>query len=178
MPFKLYDIVTSQGPKKYTFVRTVPIAGNTGPLATIQKGRNTGSATPFRWHASSEDIVALVGSGPSTQEIVIDLKPKDTKNVSLYRLLDVWGFSYADWTPVALRLQALFVDFPHDEPARFKESFTYADANPELVGEFLYVQGGTRAGGTWNWGQVGRVNGALLWRDAFDYLSGELSKTL
>lgn len=177
MPFMLYDAVISQGTRRYTRSRTVSIAGNTGPLAAIQRSRNTAAAETFRWHATHKDIVSAIAGSSPTQEIVIDLKPNVAKNVSLYRLLDVWGFSCPDWTPLALRLEVLFVDVPHDEPARFKESFTCEDADRDLVGEFLYVQGGTR-GGTWNWGQVGRVNGTLLWRDAFHYLSGELSKAL
>jgi hypothetical protein len=99
------------------------------------------------------------------------------ENVSLFRLLDVWGYSCPLWTPLALRLQGLFVDVEHDDPAGFKQFFSWNANKDDLVGEFLYVQGGTR-GGTWNWGQVGSVNGALLWRDAFDYLSSELSKAL
>ncbi len=43
-------------------------------------------------------------------------------------------------------------------------------------GEFHYVQGVVK--GTWNWGMVGRVNGAILSRDAFDYLSKKLKEVL
>lgn len=177
MPFMLYDVASSQGGKQYTYARTVAIAGNTGPLAAIHRARNLSRSTPFPWHAASQDIVAVIPGSSPTQEIVIDLKPNVAKNVSLYRLLDVWGFSYSDWTPLALRLEVLFGDLGHDDPSKFKQSFSDDGADRSLVGEFLYVQGGT-GGGTWNWGRVGSVNGALLWRDAFDYLSGELSKTL
>jgi hypothetical protein len=52
-----------------------------------------------------------------------------------------------------------------------------SSAERDVVGEFLYVQGGT-TGGTWNWGPVGSVNGALVWPDAFAYLCGELTRVL
>lgn len=177
MPFVLYDVTPTTNGKRYTLVRTIPIAGKTaGPLAAIHDSKNATRKTPFPWHAPVTEILRTIGAKP-TQEILIDLKPNVSKNVSLYRLLDVWGFSYAEWTPLALRLEALFSDRSQEDPAQFKASFTDENAEPSFVGEFLYVQGGT-AGGTWNWGQVGSVNGALLWRDAFDYLSGELSKVL
>jgi hypothetical protein len=38
--------------------------------------------------------------------------------------------------------------------------------------EFLYVNGGAK-GGTWTWGLVGRVNGALLWPDALRFYGSE-----
>jgi hypothetical protein len=51
------------------------------------------------------------------------------------------------------------------------------DAERDQLGEFLYLQGGVKKG-TWNWGMVGRVNGALLWPDAFAYLTDSLGRVL
>jgi hypothetical protein len=175
MPFLLFDVTQTGVSKQYTLVRTVPIAGKAGPLAATQRSKNTKGVTPFPWHAPAAEIVAAIGGAP-TQEILIDLKPNAT-DVHLYRLLDVWGFSYEHWTPLGLVLEALFTGRTHNAPAHFKASFDDHDAERDIVGEFLYVQGGT-AGGTWSWGRVGSVNGVLLWRDAFDYLSGEIKKTL
>ena len=105
------------------------------------------------------------------------MKPRVAGNVSLYRLLDVWGFSYDSWTPLAIRLRALFGDRQEANPLAFKNSFVDPGIDHSLVGEFLYVQGGVSKG-TWNWGQVGRVNGALLWRDAFDFLTTALHRSI
>jgi len=77
----------------------------------------------------------------------------------------------------ALQLDALFSDRYEEDKDKFKASFVKEAAEQEVVGEFLYVQGGT-TGGTWNWGKVGSVNGALLWPDAFAYLCGELTRVL
>ena len=50
--------------------------------------------------------------------LVIDLKPKQHKtSVSLYEVLDVWGYSCNGWTPILLHLAGLFVD---EDPARVK----------------------------------------------------------
>jgi hypothetical protein len=108
--------------------------------------------------------------------LVIDLKPNVKRNVSLYEVLDVWGYSYHTWTPIAVCLRELYVDDEREDASTFKDQFDHAGTG-HLVGEFLYVQGGV-GGGTWNWGMVGRVNGALLWRDAFAFLSGALGKRL
>jgi hypothetical protein len=42
------------------------------------------------------------------------------KNVSLYQLLDVWGFSYEEWTPLALQLDALFSDRYEEDTDKFR----------------------------------------------------------
>jgi hypothetical protein len=42
--------------------------------------------------------------------------------------------------------------------------------------EFLYLNHGAKPGDRgWNWGPVGSVNGALLFRDALDYFMSELA---
>ena len=75
MPFMLYDVAG----QRYQHVRIVKIAGSNGPLASIQRQRNTKLESPFPWHATSADIVESIG-GQSGQEIVIDLKPHVSKN--------------------------------------------------------------------------------------------------
>jgi hypothetical protein len=177
MPFMLYDTPqTRAGKKMYTKVRTVRIAGKKGPLFAIHEKKNPKKKSPFKWHATADEIVVAIG-GRATQEILINLKPNVAKNVSLYRLVDVWGFSYERWTPLALRLEVLFADLPHEDPEKFMNSFEIKNRKRDCVGEFLYVQGGTDRG-TWNWGRVGNVNGTLLWRPAFHYLCSELERTL
>jgi hypothetical protein len=173
----LYRVAGEPGREQYTFDRAVRLAGRSGPLAMFSRNANSGKRTPFGWHATSDDIVRLLGGTPPTQAIVIDLKPRVAGNVSLYRLLDVWGFSYAGWTPLALRLRVLFGDRQEADPPAFKKSFVDPGIDHSMVGEFLYVQGGVSEG-TWNWGLVGRVNGALLWRDAFDFLTTALHQSI
>jgi hypothetical protein len=178
MPFMLYDTArTRSGKKKYTELGTVSIAGNRGPLAALHKKKNLKKKSPFKWHAPAAEILGAL-NGDAQQEVPINLKPNGVQNVSLYRLLDVWGFSYEDWTPLAIRLEVLFADRQHKNPVEFMKSFEVpSNQRGDFIGEFLYLRGGT-AGGSWNWRQVGRVNGALLWHDAFDYLSGNLRKKL
>lgn len=176
MPFCLYDVSGLPGHEKYDFAKQIPLAGKHGPIHEFSTQLNVDKSCPFRWQAREADLIPLVG-GTDGQRIVIDLKPRVTGNVSLYRLLDVWGFSYEAWTPIALRLQCLFVDHSAKDAPLFKKSFVDQAIEHELVGEFLYLQGGV-TDGNWNWGLVGRVNGALLWKQAFDYLVAGLSQSL
>ncbi len=161
----------------YRYVSKIQLAGTSGPLRRYHDVVTQAASTPHGWHAAEADLLTYVPGANSHSAIVIDLKPRQAANVSLYRLRDVWGFSYDWWTPLALHLETLFVDFAADDPSAFKREFTIQRTEGERVGEFLYLQGGTH-GGTWNWGMVGRVNGALLWRDAFEYLAGELGKAI
>jgi hypothetical protein len=155
----------------------VKLAGRSGPLAKISRKANPQSKIPFGWHATAADIIAGLGDSADSKAVVIDLKPRVAGNVSLYRLLDVWGFSDKSWTPLALRLQVLFGDRQEANPLTFKNSFVDPGTDHSFVGEFLYVQGGVSEG-TWNWGMVGRVNGALLWQDAFKFLVERLQESM
>jgi hypothetical protein len=174
MPFFLYDIAGEPGRERYSSPREIRLAGRTGPLATFSRVENPTSKQPFGWHATSGDLIRLIGGTPTEQAIVIDLKPRVAYNVSLYRLLDVWGFSYTDWTPIAIGMQTLFADRKEPNPATFKNDFLDPGTDHRQLGEFLYLLGGVSKG-TWNWGMIGRVNGALLYPDAFEYLVAGLT---
>ena len=139
----------------------------------------------LKWHLSESDLLSTAideylseSALPNDYAIVIDLKPKDKKRVSLYELKDIWGYSYSpDYTPIALRLETLAVDLDHPNPDALKQRFETNDRLREPVHEFLYLRGGSGAGndsGTWNWGQVGSVNGALLWPDALKFFFKEI----
>ena len=108
--------------------------------------------------------------------MVFDLKP-GSPNVSLYRLKDLWGYSYDIYTPIALRLECLFHDKQVGAPGEVKRKFTDENFNGTILAEFLYINGGTHRD-RWSWGLAGRVNGALLWREAFSYFVSELNDTL
>lgn len=178
MPFMVYDICDEPAQRRYALVRNeIKLAGRTGPLAELSRRINVDQRSPFGWHVTAEAILNFLENRSVGRAIVIDLKPRVTGNISLYRLLDVWGYSYDEWTPLALRLEVLFSDRIEADANGFKKSFVHTNDEPEYLGEFLYTQGGVTKG-TWNWGLVGRVNGALLWRNAFDFLVSSLDHTI
>jgi len=90
--------------------------------------------------------------------------------VTLLRVLDVWGFRYPSWAPLALRL-AVACDCYTEDPNKLKVRFSGPEGGNALVHEFLYLKAG------WSWGMVGRVNGALLRPDAFNYFVDEIRKS-
>jgi hypothetical protein len=105
--------------------------------------------------------------------LVIDLKPNTERNLSLYQIQHIWGWTIESWTPIALRLRPLFSDHRVQDAAESKSQFKLP-SDKELadvggpVHEFLYFWHKTPLS-SWNWGLVGHVNGALLWPDVFDY---------
>jgi len=177
MSFMLYHISGESGREQYRFARGVRLAGRSGPLALLSRSLNPDKRIPFMWHASAKKIIQVLKGSPTEQAIVFDVKPRSMGKVSLYRLLDVWGVSYANWTPLALRLRALFADRKEANPFAFKNSFLDPGTDHSLVGEIVYVQGGVSEG-SWNWGKGGRANGALLSFDAFNYLSAALKQSI
>jgi hypothetical protein len=177
MPFLLYHISGESGREQYKFVRGIRLTGLSGPLALLSRSLNVDKRLPFTWHVSAKKIIQILKGSPTEQAIVLDLKPRSTGKVSLYRLLDVWGVSYANWTPLALRLRALIADQKEANPFAFKNSFADPGTDHSLVGEFLSVRGGVSEG-TWNWGKLGRTNGVLLSCDAFNYLSAALKQSI
>jgi len=171
MPFMLCNVTDKNEYQEYLHIKDIKIAGNSGPIINIVKKKNQLNRSPFPWHINYKEIIEI----PDSHEIIIDLKPNVKENVSLYKLVDIWGYSYDEWSPLALRLETIFSDKVVQNPKEFKKKFKVKGASHEFVHEFLYLQGGVK-GGTWNWGMVGGVNGALLWKDAFKYFISELSR--
>lgn len=169
----LYRKIAIPGVSAFEYVRNVQIAGRNGPLCRLVTQNATLTARNRCWHATERDILQALDGSLHDHALIIDLKPRVKANVSLYRLREVWGYSHDEWSPLALRLEGIFVDHQVSDPAQFKQRFAQPPGQPDQVGEFLYVQGGLM-GGSWNWGMVGRVNGALMWPEALKYLSSSL----
>lgn len=130
-----------------------------------------GQGEPYRWHV---DVVGELGGRPDYPDstLLIDLKPKQNKtNLSLYEVMDAWGYSDCSWSPILLRLTGLFVD--HDPSSFNRQDFVRKD--DELDGpiyEFLYLDGSVRDGkivGSWKPPPMSPTNAALLWPDTLNY---------
>ncbi len=138
-------------------------------LLTSKVPANRGEAYP--WHV---DVVAELGAHPDYPQstLLIDLKPKQKKtNLSLYEVMDVWGFSDKGWTPILLRLNGLFVD--HEPTTVDRKSFVREDtAIDGPIYEFLYLAGSVANGkltGPWVPPPASPTNAALLWPQALKY---------
>ena len=178
MPFLLYQQSPSpDGGTEYAQLRELSLAGKTNGLIYPFVKAYAPKAEVFPWHAKVNDLLDEAGIPPKRHSVIIDLKPTVHGNLSLFELTDVWGYSYAEWTPLALRMERLFIDRTVPDPDRTKQRFSDEGCGREPVYEFLYLQGGLR-GGTWRWGPVGSVNGVLLWPDALAYFMAKITESL
>jgi hypothetical protein len=159
---------------------------NNGWIPWILKQSLVGSkanSEPLKWHISEDEIKQELEKDqvkPSGNALVIDLKPSDTANLSLYEVLEAWGCSENGWTPVMLRLNALFIDA---DAKRFsRERFTRADAQATgPIFSMYYVRGSVGGGeltGTWNLPGPSSTNSVLLWPDTLTYFSEEANRIL
>lgn len=131
----------------------------------------------YTWHLDEATLLGLLGKEADNRALIVDLKPGQEKAVSLYRVRNFWGFSYKNWTPLLVRMKALFVDKPAEDPAEFKEKFTDSEACHDQVHEFLYVRFGT-VEGIATWGRSGWVNATLLWSDALRHFIAIVDRNL
>lgn len=158
---------------RYQFQEKVSLFGCNNGFITWLLGLKIppGQGEPFRWHVN---VVGELGSNREypNNTLVIDLKPKQNKtNLSLYEVMDVWGYSHGGWTPILLHLTGLFVD--QDPSSIDRNDFVRNDG--ELDGpiyEFLYLDGSVGNGkivGQWVPPPASPTNAALLWPDTLNY---------
>lgn len=123
MPFMLYRARAEGTRTAYEYLRRLQLAGSSGPLAAHARSQFTGGAIAS-WHAADLELLEQVHDvDPAEYRIVVDLKPHQKENVSLYRLREAWGYSYDLWTPVAFHLETIFVDRHEADPQEFKRCF-------------------------------------------------------
>lgn len=138
----------------------------------LERGINLGG-----WHMTEEQLLRLCDVEPSSNALIVDLKPKATNIVNLYSMRGIIGYSYEDWTPLCFLLEEMFADKPEYDPAGFKEKFLFSpDSSLRRAASFVYLRAGTQRG-VWNWGAVGRVNGAIIFPDAWKYFHQQLTST-
>jgi len=174
MPFMLYSKAPGpDGSNEFLQLKPLSLAGKGGGLVhSFVANYATGEPT-FAWHATAADLLEEARVPRKGYAIVVDLKPLGHGNVSLFELTDLLGYSYAEWTPLALRMESLWTDIAASDPDRYKQRFNDQGSRREAIHQFLYLQGGLK-GGAWSWGPVGSVNAALLRPDALEYFISRL----
>jgi len=172
MPFWTYAVRSGVSGSAPTYIRDhkVPLSGKNGPFYKYVSQLITGDEEELYWDMTESQILSELGvEHTENAAIVVDLKPNVKDNVSLFRIRRVWGISHPEWSPIAVQLETLFIDWATTEADKMKMDFKEPE-NRNLVHEFLYLRGGTSSGG-WSWGQVGSVNAALLWPDDFNHFA-------
>jgi hypothetical protein len=161
----------------YRFIEECSLFGcNIGFIPRLLKRQIPhGQDEPFKWHLRVEDAMMgamRVGKSCSRSTLIIDLKPKQKRtNLSLYEVLDVWGYSSSGWTPILLHLRGLFVDIDPGTVNRNEFKIRDGDSD-EPIYEFMYLEGTVQKGelnGRWTAPPASPTNAALLWPDALRF---------
>ena len=84
------------------------------------------------------------GDFPNADTIVVDIKPAAADEIFLCELLNVWGYSSDNWTPLLWHLRVL--EPKHGDPrAGHLADFSAVDGGEEVY-EFLYARGSVKSG--------------------------------
>jgi len=158
---------------RFRFVEHVSLFGrNEGFIPwLLQLQMPSDQNEPYLWHLDIEKALAKTNEYAGST-VVIDLKPKQHKtNLSLYQLMDVWGYSDDGWTPILLHLAGLFVDA--NPSAVDQNDFAINESKIDgRIYEVLYLAGSVKNGkifDTWNAPPASPTNAALLWPKTLNY---------
>jgi hypothetical protein len=168
MPFIVYQTTKlPSGALRYHKLEHVTLAGGGLIQSTLRTLGRLGKGDAG-WTVSAAELLRTGGYEPDAHALVIDTAPsRDT--VSLFEVQSMLGYSYADWTPIMVRFEQLFVDEdPTTSVDAMKQEFTDEASERCVVRTILYLKGGY-AGGDWNWGGNSRTTAALLWEDAWKF---------
>lgn len=170
MPFYVYRTAKlPTGAVRYHEPKHVSLAGGGLIKSTLRRLGRLGEKD-VGWTISAAELLGTSEYERDAYALVIDTAPSRS-TVSLFELRSILGYSYADWTPIMLRFEQLFVDAePFTTPDEMKREFTDNACERCVVRSILYLKGG-HAGGDWNWGGNSRTTAALLWDDAWQFFA-------
>lgn len=170
--YALYDKTQNNGAARYRFRDAASLFGCKEGYVPWLLGKQltVESSEPLSWYVNIES--SLRAAGQDNQTLVIDLKPNSKEpNLSLYEVLDVWGYSASGWTPILFHLSGLFID---EDPTRFdKNDFVRSSAEvDDPIFSMMYLRGTVKDGrleGRWTPPGPSPTNSVLLWPEAFEY---------
>ena len=179
--YALYNRTHSEGKTRFQFAKSVCLFGcNQGVIPRLLRTVLTPShSEPCQWHI---DVVKRLESETGKQQsLVINLKPKDKQNLALYEVMNVWGDSSSDWTPVMLHLRGLLVD--EDLHAFDEKDFTRGEHDFwDPIVTFLYLGRSTihsgQLVGKWCTAPPSSTNSVLLWPKTLSYFWNQASKLM
>lgn len=179
--YALYDKIRNKRSTRYCFRDQISLFGcRSGYIPWLLKQELTFDSTqPLKWHVNVER--GLQNMRQDSRTLIIDLKPNSTEpNLSLYEVLDVWGYSDSGWTPILLHLQGLFVD---ENPKRFDRNrfVRRLEQIDHPIFSMMYLGGTVKNGqlkGRWTTPGPSPTNSVLLWPDAFRYFQQQAQSVM
>lgn len=179
--YALYEKEVDGNISRYCFKEQISLFGcNSGYIPwLLQKQLNETSTEPFPWHMNIEK--ALHSVDQPNQTLIINLKPNSKEpNLSLYEIIDTWGYSSSGWTPVMFYLRGLFID---EDPSKFDDRNFQRNSSEieDPIFSMMYLRG-TVSGGSikdrWTPPGPSPTNSVLLWPDTFEYFAQEANKIM
>jgi hypothetical protein len=180
--FALYEKERVDAGNHYVFSRAISLFGcNSGLIPMMLRTNLSADASePHPWHVDVDHALHALDHAGRT--IVIDLMPNaKPPKLSLYELVDVWGYSGYGWTPLMFHLRALFVE--EDPNAYNKLDFIRLDNEvDDPVFSMTYTPNSTVSKGllTGKWLPPGpsSTNSVLLWPYAFTYFADRVAQVM
>jgi hypothetical protein len=166
---------------RYIFKEQTSLFGcNSGYIPSLlQKQLIIEATEPFAWKLDLRE--ALEKEGMANNVLVINLKPNSKEaNLSLFELVNVWGYSSSGWTPIMIYIRGLFVD----EDARLFNEKDFIRKEEEMedpIFSMMYLNGTITQGkitGRWTPPSPSSTNSVLLWPDTLQYFSSEAQKII
>ena len=179
--YALYDKTGHNGSSRYRFREKTSLFGcNAGYIPRLLRQQLTaGLSQPLPWYVNIESSLQAIRQYGQT--IIIDLKPNSKKpNLSLYEVLNVWGYSDSGWTPILLHLRGLFID---ENPERF-DRYDFArkpEETDDPIFSMMYLRGTVKNGqleGRWTPPGPSPTNSVLLWPDSFRYFQQQVQSLI
>lgn len=172
--YALYKKLKDANGYKYMFQKQVSLFGcNSGYIPYfLQKQLRSGETEPFKWELDLK--TAFEEEGEADSVLIINLKPNNKgRNLSLYELMHVWGYSSSGWTPIMIHIHGLFID---EDPRSFNDE-DFVRKEREIEGpifSMMYLNGTISQGqisGKWTTPGPSPTNSVLLWPETLDYFS-------
>ena len=166
---------------RYVFIEPTKFFGcNEGKIPyLLQKQLSAEAKQPFAWKLDLKN--AFEKEGMSNSVLIINLKPNSKEaNLSLYELVNVWGYSASGWTPIMIYIRGLFID---EDPQLFddRDFLRKAEEIEDPIFSMMYLRGTIEHGkitGKWTPPGPSPTNSVLLWPGTFEYFSSEAKKII
>lgn len=175
--YGLYEKKQVDAQSQYLFVEETSLYGcNVGWIPRLLRPLiQTSRGLPWKWRI--EVPTALAQAGKPNHTLIINLKPSD-KNLSLYELVNVWGYSEPEWTPIMMHLRGLFED---DDPIGVnpKDFLRNQSQITDPIFSMSYLRGSISNGalqGTWTPPGKSSTNSVILGTSTFSYFIQEAQK--
>lgn len=173
--FYLYQANETPGGRVFKRIEQVSLAGSKrGIIVKFLRLTFPDSGDELRgWHLNVTAAIGTLQLPGNT--LVIDVKPSSQK-AHLQEILNIWGWSEEEWTPILLELRALKEDRPGSEVRKDEFVVEQYEQKP-LVYTFLHLDGsrlGPETKQKWTFPRPSSTNSALLWPHVLDYFMGNV----